>query len=1281
MPDFNPNSNFGVPISQDLLNLGQHLKSSNTLSNLEFEIQRFFKKHYCVNAYIVLQNYPKNLIEQSQIHNFPFDINNFICDDCSKDYHEIQVESDHWIIITLKNANRPFGLLIIQHENYIDEINLKILISISEFISTYIYSMLQSQLNDWREKQLSLVRLVSERISQITDLNLLTKQITELTRETFNYYYVAIFLINPESERLIFKASSGSNETDRPDFEHLSHPGYALGEHMIGHVAKTGQELIAPDVSSEQRYKKVDSLSNTKSEVVIPLKVEDRIFGVFDVQSDVINAFNEDDLLVLRALANSISLAVESTYLLQGIQTTADQLAAVSEVSRAITLILDTDELLKKIVHLIHEKFRFPFVHLYTIDPVNHKISFRAGSGLRTILYEKSAASFDISSNRGIIPWVVQNKKTRRINNVTNDPLFLASPYTDEVIGSEMAIPLLFGGEILGVLDIQSDQINAFTVDDQKLIETLADNIAIAIRNARLYRSEKWRRQVAESMRDVAGLLSENINIKNLLIIILEKLQEILPCDVAGIWLIDNDDETDKESLEIKELQLAAYQTVDDYSSESLGEVNLVPDSWIKHALIQKEPTIRQPEDPIGPIAKKYMMAKNYSSIAAPLHIGGETLGMLLLVHHSASRYGTESQKITSVFASYAAIAIKNNWLYTASQEQAWISTILLQVAQATQSLTDIDELVRTIVRITPLVTGVKGCALFLRAEESKIFSLHALYGIGDSKEEFQLNEPIALVNAPLLDELEVTREPLYAHNPKEDFNLPESLTHQLENDNLIVLPLISRNEILGAFMLAYELNESNPYGKANTFSEERLRIIQGIIQQTAIAVENIRLLEGKQEEAYVSTVLLQAAQAVVSNLDLDDTLDSIVNIMPILVGIETNMIYLWNEDEQVFTLSHATIDGKNSKEELIGLSFQLGEFPLLDSILKDNQPTAYPFIESIIDPEDWDLIVPAEGQIDPISIVQMPYPVLMAFPLAMKDDVLGAFLTLDMNYASNRERRFELISGIAQQASLAIQNDLINRQLIERQHLEREFQLAREIQRTFLPTETPKLIGWEVDVRWETARQVGGDFYDYFLLPDGRLAIVIADVSDKGLAASLYMAVTRTLIRATAPGTPSPARTLERVNDLLLGNSQNGLFVTVFYGVLCPETGLLTYTIAGHNPPMILKNKTQQVSDIGKGGIAIGAMPNINLKQMEIILEEGDCLVMYTDGVTEAFNNNDDMYGNSRLKSVLSKSIGLGAFNVVENLEADINDFRGNASLSDDTTILALCRKRLLTD
>ncbi len=1264
-----------------IIQLGTELASIDNFSIQRKKLTKILENGFDCDSFLWINNLPKPLQTSNPAIQLPFELEHreTTTSLVNQGFAEHKTPNAYWLILPLTRGDEDFGRIVLHRQAPFDAAAREQLQAISDVAGLVIFATLQKELHQWRQRQLALVREVSRQISQITDLNLLTKRITQLVQETFEYNYVAVFLIEPDTQKLKFQASAISERISElashlPDFEKDSHPGFSLGEHMIGHVAQTGKELIANDVTQEPRYKEVDSLDETKSEVVLPLKIESQIFGVFDIQSEEINAFHEDDLLVLRALADNIAIAIESTRLYQGIQLRMDQLRTVSEVSRAITFILDIDKLLQQIVTLIQTRFKIPLVHLYTVDPVQKKINFKAGSGKKSIYYQQAGVSFDIESEKGILSWVVRNAETMRVNDVTEEPLYIQSSHADEPIGSEMAVPLSFGNETLGVLDLHSDQPYAFTASDQQLMETLADNIAIAIRNARLYRSEKWRRQVAESLRDVAGQLSENTALDQLLETILNQLHKNLPCDIAGIWLFDPDADFE-EPIENRTLYLAAYQTSDRFERKQLKELAFIPDEWVKNTLNQKEPTIRKPEDTQGPIAQHFNLPSDYSSIAAPLHTGDDLLGMLTLDHHTPGRYGPESQRITSAFASYAAIAIKNARLYATSQEQAWISTILLQVATATQSLSNVEELASTIVRLTPMVVGVKGCTLFLRTPKTDLFSIHASYGIGELTEALNPKQPILIEKAPIFEELILTQEVLQVRNPAEDFGLSKTLSSQMAEENLALYPISSRNEILGAFLVAHEEPERRPGQVSGLMDEERYRIIQGIIQQTAVALENIRLLEEKQEEAYVSTVLLQSAQAAVSSGDLNDTLDSIVHIMPILVGIEASVIYFWDENAQAFTAQHATSKSIAEENELLELTYKPGDFPMLDAVFQHNRPIAYPFIDNPLPPEDWDLVLPDEGQVDPTPILQTRYPLLLGFPLAMKDEVFGVLLAQDKSTLTNRERRFELLWGMAQQASLAIQNDILNQEMIERQHLEREFQLAREIQQTFLPNQTPEMPGWNMDVLWETARQVGGDFYDYFLFPDGRLGFVIADVSDKGLAASLYMTVTRTLLRAAALEYKSPAKALERVNELLLVNSQNGLFVTTFYGVLSLDDGTLNYAIAGHNPPIIILSSQGEIEEMDKGGIALGALPEIQLEQKQRQLNPGDCLVLYTDGVTEAFNFQDQMYGEERLKQVLRLGIGNNAKEVLSLLKADLEDFRGNAPLSDDTTILAICR------
>ncbi len=1177
----------------------------------------------------------------------------------------------------LLKKNQNLGTISLERETILSDPEISALSQIGRIAGLSLFAVNQTKRQGRQRRQLDLVQSVSAKISQFTDIDCLTKEVTHLVQESFDYYYVAIFLIDEKTDRLRFKSSSSRGTSIRPNFESTTNKGFMLGEHIIGSVAKTGEEIIANDVSLEPRYQIVDSLSETQSEAVFPLKIEDRIFGVFDIQSNQINAFSEEDLIVLRALANNIAIAVETTRLVENINHRADQMSIIAETSRSITYILDLDELLQKIVHLIHERFDYPFVHIYTLDYAQNKIIFQAGCGNLNNTPERSSIVYDLESETGIVPWVVQNAKPRRINHLSEESEFANPLLPESHSGSELAIPLLFAGSVLGVLDIHSLEESAFSVQDQQLMETLADNITIAIRNAMLYRSEKWRRQVAESLRDVAGLLSDNTELADVLQAILGELHKNLPCDFAGIWLWDQE-RASNPSEEM--LRLVACKTSDSLPDNNLEGMSLTPSNWISTALNGETPVIRKPNDIKDPIALLLDLPDDYSAIAAPLFTGDEMLGVLTLMQHTSGRYGSETQSITSAFASYAAVAIENNRLFETSQEQAWVSTILLQVAQATQSQTTIEELVDTIVRLTPLVVGVKGCGLFLRDPDRQTFSLHAIYGIDKLPEKYNMGQAMPVGEAPILQELSLTQMPLFVSSPTEDLNLPEDLAQLMQNNLLVLLPLMAHSEMLGAILLVNQQDLSDQ-DTINLLNDERLGIIQGITQQTAIAVENIRLMEAKQEEAYVSTVLLQVAQAIVSGSSLNDKLDSIVHIMPILVGIDSSLIYLWNKNEGAFKVTQAYTEDASEEKQLLGSGYQLSDFPMLEAVFKNNRPVVFPFIETTLPPEDWDLVLPDEDLIDPTPILQSRYPTLMGFPLSVKDEVFGVLLAQDKNYASNRERRYELLWGIAQQASLAIQNDILNKEMLDRQRLEREFQLARQIQQTFLPDHMPTMPGWEMDVRWHTARQVGGDFYDYFLLKDGRLAFVIADVSNKGLAASLYMSVTRTLIRASSRETYSTAKTLERVNELLLMNSESGLFVTTFYGILNLENGALTYTNAGHNPPFIIRKETGEVKELKKGGIALGALDNITQPQNRLIIHPGDCLVLYTDGVTEAFNHQNEMYGDPRLIQILKTLSGESAHNVLTILEADLESFRNEAPLSDDTTMLAICRTPLLTD
>jgi serine phosphatase RsbU (regulator of sigma subunit) len=276
-----------------------------------------------------------------------------------------------------------------------------------------------------------------------------------------------------------------------------------------------------------------------------------------------------------------------------------------------------------------------------------------------------------------------------------------------------------------------------------------------------------------------------------------------------------------------------------------------------------------------------------------------------------------------------------------------------------------------------------------------------------------------------------------------------------------------------------------------------------------------------------------------------------------------------------------------------------------------------------------------------------------------------------------SRDRRLEIITGIGHQAALAVQNDRLQQEMAERERLERELQLAHDIQQTFMPSQLPELHGWELAFTWHAARQVAGDFYDFFELPDRRLGLVIADVADKGMPAALFMALTRTLMRAAALEEASPAAALARVNDLLVPDAQHGMFVTAVYAVLSLETGQLAYANAGHNLPLLLRSQTGELERLDKGGMALGVLEGLRLDERIVFMEPGDCLIFYTDGITEAFSPEEDMYGEDRLQATVRSASGSSAQAMLEAIADSVVAFAGDAAPSDDRTLMVLRRTK----
>lgn len=244
---------------------------------------------------------------------------------------------------------------------------------------------------------------------------------------------------------------------------------------------------------------------------------------------------------------------------------------------------------------------------------------------------------------------------------------------------------------------------------------------------------------------------------------------------------------------------------------------------------------------------------------------------------------------------------------------------------------------------------------------------------------------------------------------------------------------------------------------------------------------------------------------------------------------------------------------------------------------------------------------------------------------------------------------------------------------------LKGDLAIASEIQQAILPRVFPPFpeIADKLDIAasMTPAKDVGGDFYDLFRIDDERIGFVIADVSGKGIPAAIFMAVSRTLIRATGVRGGSPAECIAYSNKLLAAESVDCMFVTVFYGIININTGEINYCNAGHNPPYVLKHDGKVEPLPTMGDCMVGAIDGLPYHEATLQLEKGDALVMYTDGVTEAMNIDYQQFGEERLKETLEDVAMHNCQEMVDAIKSDVAAFAGEAEQSDDITVLTLKR------
>jgi len=242
-----------------------------------------------------------------------------------------------------------------------------------------------------------------------------------------------------------------------------------------------------------------------------------------------------------------------------------------------------------------------------------------------------------------------------------------------------------------------------------------------------------------------------------------------------------------------------------------------------------------------------------------------------------------------------------------------------------------------------------------------------------------------------------------------------------------------------------------------------------------------------------------------------------------------------------------------------------------------------------------------------------------------------------------------------------------------EKERLQKELEIARGIQLRLLPQHPPYIEGMDLVANNIPAQEIGGDFYDFIPVSLDSWGLVIADVSGKGMPAAIFMGLSRTIVRASTTDNPSAAAAIKQANELICRDSTSGMFVTLFYAILNTKERKLRYVNAGHNPPLIFKNGSGEVVSLKTRGIALGVVHFIDLQEGETTLAPGDLVVFYTDGITEAINDQAEAFGEKRLIETVSSQRHRSAQEIIRRVEEEVMSFAGGQPQFDDITMMVL--------
>jgi sigma-B regulation protein RsbU (phosphoserine phosphatase) len=489
-------------------------------------------------------------------------------------------------------------------------------------------------------------------------------------------------------------------------------------------------------------------------------------------------------------------------------------------------------------------------------------------------------------------------------------------------------------------------------------------------------------------------------------------------------------------------------------------------------------------------------------------------------------------------------------------------------------------------------------------------------------------------------------RSPVIANNPGDEEQIAALESYlDVKLKNIISVPLFTEGEFFG---LIQAINSRGPDG----FSVAQLESLRLFGEHVALTLRNSWLLEDAIRGSREARSLYEVGVALSATLELDELLEKILDNLQRVVTYDSAMIYLVSPQGGIIH----DIVSRGIPESMRGsLPMKMGQ-----GVTGRVAQTGQGIIVSDVS-ENPDYIA---CRIETRSE--------LAVPLKAGDNIIGAFNIESDKPHAYTQHDLELLNAFASLAAISIERGRLYNERMASRKLSLELSIARRIQMTFLPSQDPTIDGFDISGVNIASADVGGDYYDFIPIVDNQLGVAIGDVVGKGVPASLIMAAFRASLKAEIRNNFAIRAILQKVNNLLYESIERDKYVTAVYSVLDSKNRVLTFSNAGHNPP-ILRRANGSVEYLSEGGLALGTFPDSKYEERPISLSPGDILLFYTDGVTEVLDCDGKEFGVKRLLAALEESKGLSAKEIVEFVVNSTNNFARCQQDTDDLTMIVI--------